>query len=156
MADTWMLRGTQYTNCNCDAGCPCQFGSNSTHGHCEAVSGGRIEEGYFNDTRLDGLDWALLLYWPGEIGAGNGSQQAVIDVRADDAQREALRKIIHGESTAPGTTHFFVYNSTMSTVHDPLYSAIDISVDVDGRPGHAQDRWCHRLGRNTAHQPLQR
>jgi hypothetical protein len=94
---------------------------------------GHIEEGHFNDTRLDGLDWALLLQWPGEIAQGSGKQQAIIDERADPAQREGLRKILHGESTTPGATHFFIYNSTMSTVLDTLYARIDLSIDVNGR-----------------------
>jgi hypothetical protein len=94
---------------------------------------GHIEEGAFNETKLDGLDWALLLYWPGEIAQGNGTEQAIIDERADADQREALRKILHGESTAPGATHFFVYSSTMSTVLDTLYTPIDLSIDVDAR-----------------------
>ena len=67
MTDRWMIRGTQYVNCNCASGCPCQFGSPTTHGFCEALGAGVIEEGYFNDTRLDGLNWAMLLHWPGEI-----------------------------------------------------------------------------------------
>jgi hypothetical protein len=94
---------------------------------------GHIEEGHFNDTPLDGLDWALLVYWPGEIAGGNGSEQAIIDERADEAQREGLRKILHGESTAPGATHFFVYNSTMSSVLDTLFAPIELSIDVDAR-----------------------
>ena len=133
MADSWMIRGVEYGNCNCNWGCPCQFGAPTTHGHCEALVAGHIEEGAFNETRLDGLDWALLLYWPGEIAQGNGTEQAVIDQRADADQREALRKILHGESTSPGATHFFVYNSTMSTVLDTLYAPIDLSIDVDSR-----------------------
>jgi hypothetical protein len=51
-------------NCNCSWGCPCQFGAKTTHGHCEAVVCGHIDDGHFNETRLDGLHWALLLYWP--------------------------------------------------------------------------------------------
>jgi hypothetical protein len=66
---------------------------------------GHIDEGTFNDTKLDGLDWALLLYWPGEIAQGNGTEQVIIDERCDAEQRESLRKILHGESTAPGATH---------------------------------------------------
>jgi hypothetical protein len=54
---------------------------------------GHIDEGAFNETTLDGLDWALLLYWPGEISPGNGTEQKIIDERADAAQREAPRKI---------------------------------------------------------------
>jgi len=130
-----MLRGTEYGNCNCDWGCPCQFGAPTTYGNCEAVIGGHIEEGYFGDTRLDGLDWVMTVWWPGEIAAGGGRQQAIIDERADDAQREALRKILHGEETAPGATHFFVYNSTMSEVLDPIYAPIALEIDVDARRG---------------------
>jgi hypothetical protein len=94
---------------------------------------GHIEEGNFNDTNLDGLDWAVLMSWPGEVVEGNGTQQVIIDERADPTQREALRKILHGESTTPGATHFFVYNSTMSTVLDTLYAPIELSIDVDQR-----------------------
>lgn len=133
MADQWMLRGVEFGNCNCDWGCPCQFGSPTTHGNCEAVVSGHVEEGYFNDTKLDGLNWSLLLHWPGEIADGGGTQQAIIDERADDDQREGLRKILHGESTAPGATHFFVYSTTMSKVLDPLYEPIELSIDVEGR-----------------------
>jgi hypothetical protein len=49
MADRWMIRGTEFENCNCAWGCPCQFGAKSTQGHCEAFMAGHIEEGSFND-----------------------------------------------------------------------------------------------------------
>jgi hypothetical protein len=133
MADQWMIRGVEFGNCNCAWGCPCQFGSPTTHGHCEALVTGHIEEGRFNDISLDGIDWALLLYWPGEISEGNGREQAIIDERADPGQREALRKILHGEATTPGATHFFVYNSTMAEVLDTLYAPIELDIDVDAR-----------------------
>lgn len=94
---------------------------------------GHIEEGYFNDTRLDGLNWALLVAWPGQIPEGNGREQAIIDERATPDQREALRKIMHGESTAPGATHFYVFNSTMSEVLETLYAPIELSIDVEAR-----------------------
>jgi hypothetical protein len=133
MADRWTIRGLLYANCNCAPGCPCQFNSPSTHGHCEAVAAGRIDEGHFNDTRLDGLRFALLLQWPGEIAEGNVRQQAIVDERGSPAQREALRKILHGESTKPGATAFFVYNSTMSEVLPTLYRPIALEIDVAAR-----------------------
>lgn len=133
MVDQWTLQGSEYSNCNCAWGCPCQFNSPTTYGHCEALAAGHIDEGHFNDTRLDGLDFAMFLYWPGEIAEGNGRQQAIIDERADTAQREALRKILHGESTAPGATHFFVFNSTMSEVLETLYAPIELAIDVEAR-----------------------
>lgn len=133
MADQWMIRGVEFSNCNCSYGCGCQFHASSTHGFCEAIGSGHIEEGYFNDTKLDGLNFVMLLQWPGEVAAGNGKQQILIDERADPAQREAMRKILHGESTKPGSTHFFVFNSTMSEVLDPQYVPIEADIDVDAR-----------------------
>ena len=56
-----------------------------------------------------------------------------MDESADEAQREALLKILKGESTAPGATHFFVYNSTMSEVLDPIFAPIELAIDVDAR-----------------------
>lgn len=133
MTDQWMIRGPQFTNCNCSYGCPCQFNAPSTHGQCEAVFGGIIEEGNFNQTRLDGLHYALIFQWPGEIPEGNGKQLTIIDERADPDQREALRKILHGESTRPGATHFFVFNSTTSHVYDTQYKKIDVEIDLEAR-----------------------
>lgn len=133
MNDKWMIRGAQFVNCNCAWGCPCQFSARSTNGFCEAIGVGHVEEGYFNDTKLDGLNWIMVVKWPGEIAEGNGRMQAIIDEAADAAQREALRKILHGESTTPGATHFYVFKSTMSEVLDPLYSPIEVTIDVDAR-----------------------
>ncbi len=61
MSDQWMIRGVEFSNCNCSYGCGCQFNAPSTNGFCEAVASGHIEEGYFNDTRLDGLNFVMLL-----------------------------------------------------------------------------------------------
>jgi len=133
MVDQWMLRGVEYSNCNCSYGCGCQFNAPSTHGFCEAMGSGHIEEGFFNETRLDGLNYVMLLQWPGEVAEGNGKQQVMINEGATADQREALKKILHGESTAPGSTHFFVFNSTMSNVLEPLFVPIDLTIDVEAR-----------------------
>jgi hypothetical protein len=138
MQDQWTLRGAEFANCNCAWGCPCQFNAPTTHGFCQAVSCGIVDEGHFNDTRLDGLRFVMLLQWPGEIADGNGRQQIIIDERANADQRQALRKILHGESTAPGATHFFVFNSTMSEVLETLYAPIEVEIDVDARKARCQ------------------
>lgn len=128
-----MIRGSEFVNCNCAFGCPCQFNSPSTHGHCEAIGAGHIEEGWFNKTRLDNLNFVLIVKWPGEIAKGNGREQIIIDERADPSQREALGKILRGECTAPGTTHFNVFASTMSEMLDPVYASVEAKIDVDAR-----------------------
>ena len=106
MSDKWMIRSNTYANCNCALNCGCQFNLPSTNGNCQFVAGGHIEEGYFNDTSLSGLNWVFIIIWPGEIADGNGKQLVVIDERADPDQREALRKIIQGEAGAAGSNHF--------------------------------------------------
>ena len=35
----WELHGRELGNCNCAPGCPCQFMSLPTYGHCEAAAG---------------------------------------------------------------------------------------------------------------------
>jgi hypothetical protein len=138
MIDRWTVRGREFVNCNCAYGCPCQFNSPSTHGFCEAISSVLIEEGHYNDTSLDGLNFCLLLKWPGEIADGNGRSQVIIDERANEKQREAINKIAHGESTAPGATHFYVFNSTMSEVLETLYASIEMSIDIEARKAHTK------------------
>ena len=143
-----MIRGAEFVNCNCAWGCPCQFNAPSTHGHCEAIGAGHIDEGWFNKTRLDDLNFVMVVKWPGEIAQGNGRQQIIIDERADETQREALGKILRGESTAPGRTHFNVFASTMSEVLDPIYAPVKAEIDVDARkatvnvPGMIESQVC--------------
>ena len=116
----------------------CQFQLPSTHGFCQFVEGGYIEEGYFNEVSLTGLNWAFMIIWPGEIAEGNGKEQIIIDERADADQREALRKIILGETGAPGSNHFSVFNSLCSEVLDPLYKPIEAEVDIEARTARLQ------------------
>lgn len=129
----WRIKGSEFINCNCAYGCPCQFNALPTHGDCHAYGAMRIDEGHFGDTTLDGLCYVMTLSWPGAIHEGNGTCQAIIDERADEKQREALVKIVHGEETEPGATHFQVFSTTMNTVHDPIFKPIELSVDLEER-----------------------
>ena len=129
----WEIKAREFANCNCAYGCPCQFNALPTHGYCQAVVGYEIDEGHFGDTRLEGVRAVYVGKWPGAVHEGNGEMQVIIDERADDAQREALRKILYGEETEPGTTVWNVFMTTITTVHEPLYTAIHFEVDIDAR-----------------------
>jgi hypothetical protein len=129
----WEIKAREFANCNCAYGCPCQFNALPTHGYCQAVVGYEIDEGHFGETRLEGLRAVYVGKWPGAVHEGNGEMQVIIDERADDAQREALRKILYGEETEPGTTVWNVFMTTITTVHEPLYTAIHFEVDIDAR-----------------------
>ncbi|MCH7710610.1 MAG: DUF1326 domain-containing protein [Proteobacteria bacterium] len=132
---SWSMKGPEYVNCNCDYGCPCQFNARPTDGTCRAVAAMRIEEGHFGDVSLAGLCWVATLSWPNAIHEGNGTMQAIIDERADDDQRHALVEIVHGRETEPGATMLQVFSTTMTKVHDPLFMAIELDIDIDERTG---------------------
>ena len=105
MKDRWLLRGPQFGNCNCAYGCPCQFGSPTTNGFCQAFGAVSVTEGYFNDVRLDGLSFVLILQWPGEIAQGNGRSQAIVG--RFTIRRRVPRKTVFGMISSPEVFTFF-------------------------------------------------
>ena len=109
MSDHWLFKSETYDNCNCAINCGCQFNLPSTYGYCQSAFIGNIVDGHFNDTPLAGLNWAGLYKWPGEIAEGNGKRQIIIDERADEAQRTALKTIISGEACEPLSNFFSVF-----------------------------------------------
>ena len=131
----WEFKGRELVNCTCTYGCNCQFNGLPDKGHCYAVAGIQIDEGHHGDTRLDGLRIATIFKWPGAVHEGNGETLHFVDKRADEAQRGALLKIMTGQDTDPFATMFAVYASTVTTIHEPVFTDIDFNVDVDGRRG---------------------
>lgn len=129
----WRIDGVEFSNCNCDYGCPCQFERRPSHGHCRGFEVTRIENGYFGDVRLDGLCVALLYAWPGAVFEGGGEIQLVIDERADPRQRHALITILKGGETEEAKTHWWVYHTMSSKVHEPVFTPIEFEMDIERR-----------------------
>ena len=84
---------------------------------------------------LDGLKLAVVFQWPGAIHEGKGKCQAIVDVSANEQQREALLRIMSGQDTDPFATMFAVFASTVETMFDPIFAPIEFDVDVDARRG---------------------
>ncbi|MBA5776625.1 DUF1326 domain-containing protein [Stappia sp. F7233] len=131
----WEIRTTEFANCNCAYGCPCQFNALPTHGHCQAVVCQEITEGHYGDVDLKGVRFGGVFAWPGPIHMGHGRCQPFVDEAASPQQREAVLKIMSGEDTDPMATVFSVFASTMETVYDPVFAPIAFEVDVEGRRG---------------------
>ena len=52
----WEVQVTEFANCNCNYGCPCQFNAPSNAWvTARAVAGYQIHQGHFANVRLDGL-----------------------------------------------------------------------------------------------------
>jgi hypothetical protein len=131
----WEIKGRELVNCTCTYGCNCQFNGLPDKGHCHAVAGIQIDEGHHGETRLDGLRIAAIFKWPGAIHEGDGEAVAFVDENADERQRDALLKIMTGQDTAPFATMFAVYASTVTKMHAPVFTRIDLDLDIDGRKG---------------------
>lgn len=131
----WEIEGRELINCNCSYGCPCQFSAAPTKGYCDAIGAIGIDQGHYGDVRLDGTRIAMVLAWPGPIHEGKGRCQPIVDVKANDAQRNALLKIMSGQDTEPFATIFAVFATTFEKVFDPIFTPIEFDVDVDARRG---------------------
>ncbi len=131
----WEIKAIEFGSCNCTYGCPCQFDALPTHGNCDAVLAMEIHEGHRGEVRLDSLRLAMILRFPAAPHEGGGKCQRIVDERADPAQRDALLRIMAGEDTDPLATMFFVYNSLMDEVFEPIFAPIEFAADVDGRRG---------------------
>src|SRR5262245_24321147 len=131
----WEITGRELVNCTCEYGYNCQFNALPDKGHCHAVAGIQIDKGHFGSVKLDGLKLAAIFKWPGAIHEGNGEAIAFVDENANDQQREALLKIMTGPDTDPLATMFAVYCTTVTKMNEPVFTHIDLDLDIDGRHG---------------------
>jgi hypothetical protein len=129
----WEIKGTEFANCNCSYGCPCQFNALPTNGNCRYVVGCQIHEGKFGDVKLDGLRIVWMGQFPAAVHEGNGTLQVIVDERADARQRDALVKIMTGQETEDMATMWWVFSAMSPNKLPPIFAHIDIEVDVDAR-----------------------
>jgi hypothetical protein len=126
----WRIAGEAVENCNCSWGCPCQFLALPTTGQCEAFLAGRIGHGYFGDTRLGGVVFSRIFWWPGAIHEGNGVRRMIIDEQATKEQREALIALDSGQHGGP---YWEIFGVVCPNVVEPIVAAISLSVDREKR-----------------------
>jgi hypothetical protein len=119
----WRLKGDYFENCNCEILCPCIVqGAEAvpTEGHCDVGFAFHIEEGDFNGTILNGLNFAVIAYTPGIMGAGNWSTAVYIDEAADEGQREALGSILSGRMGGPAERWMLLTANFLGIKYSPI------------------------------------
>jgi hypothetical protein len=97
----WQLSGEYMESCNCDYLCPCIYTNPQgevTYDNCTAALIFRIDTGHAGGVTLDGLCFALLICSGKIMADGNWIFAAVVDERADAAQRQALAEIVSGQA----------------------------------------------------------
>lgn len=99
MAEQWRIKGDFIDFCKCRVPCPCSWGRPPDEGDCEGVIGYLIREGNYGDVRLDGLKVVGVLHFDGNIWDEDTKMSAglILDVRADEGQREAIQTIFGGQ-----------------------------------------------------------
>jgi hypothetical protein len=96
----WEYDAEYIQACNCDWGCPCNVGAKPTMGFCEGGAGLSITKGHYDGTNLDGLRFAWMAKWPGQIHEGGGTSVLYLDEKANTQQRQAIENIVTAK--APG------------------------------------------------------
>ena len=114
----WSVEADYLQACNCDYGCPCEFAAPPTRGNCEGIFAWRINHGRYGDVSLDGLGLAGAARWPKAIHEGNGTAIALVDEKANQAQRDALLTIFSGKA---GGMPFEILVTTFSKFLDPQF-----------------------------------
>jgi len=125
MPESWHLSGKVLVACNCDWGCPCNFNAPPTTGKCEGGWTWHVDEGTFDETRLDGLNFSVYVNWPGAIHEGNGEGILLIDERATGQQRAAIEVLLGGTVGGP----WQVLGWTWPKVHGPYQVPYDVVFD---------------------------
>ena len=123
----WMMKGQVVVSCNCDYGCPCNVNGRPSTGKCEGGWTWHIEQGAQGDVRLDGLNIGLYCNWPAAIHEGNGVATYLIDERADEPQRAALRVLLEGNAGGP----WGIFRRTFSQLHGPRYVRYEVDGDTN-------------------------
>ena len=126
----WRIAGEEVGGCNCAWGCPCQFNALPTNGRCEAFVGFEIKEGYFGATRLDGVRFAKMLWWPGAIHEGNGTRQLIIDEQATPDQRAAVLALETGQH---GGGVFEIFAAVCPNILPTVFAPIVFESDRERR-----------------------
>jgi len=107
----WLLSGTYFESCNCDAICPCRRidgtpGGRSTHGLCLGVLSWLIREGTADGVDLAGLPVAIASRYSDDEPGSPWSWILYLDERADERQRTALEDIFTGRRGGDAISHF--------------------------------------------------
>lgn len=96
----WHVIGDWFDVCKCSVPCPCSWAQPPTFGDCEGVLAWHIREGQYGDVRLDGLNVVAISAFEGNVWGEhtNAVMGIFMDIRADEAQREALQMIFSGQA----------------------------------------------------------
>lgn len=135
----WRIKGELALNCNCDVFCPCVVSlgqARPTYGYCQTWLGVKIEDGFYGEADLTGLNIAMIIDIPGRMSEGNWKAALYVDELADDRQYEGIERIMSGR--AGGTTGLFTL--LVGEMLGARRAAVTFTIDEDGTRTVTADR----------------
>ena len=103
-ADDWVVRGSYFEACNCDAICPCRSvggrpGGPSTYGECFGTLSWHVRDGRWSDVDLSDLLVVMSLrYFDAVQPSTRWDVVLYVDERGNETQRAALAEIFLGRA----------------------------------------------------------
>jgi len=134
----WMVRGSYFEACNCEAICPCRrvgerAGGRSSYGICQFALSWQISQGRADGLQLDDLA-VVMAGWYDDYEPGSPWRVSLyIDERASREQHAALAAIFLGRA---GGTTLRNFAAAIGTVHAVRQARIELS--------HMPRRWSIR------------
>ncbi len=126
---SWKISGEYMESCNCDYLCPCIYTNPQgpvTFDQCTALLIFRVDEGTYENARLDGLKFALVIQSGKVMADGDWIFAGVIDETANAEQRQALTTIVSGEAGGiPG----LIRDNLVSDFRGVEYRSIEFVMD---------------------------
>jgi hypothetical protein len=96
----WKVSGDFFDVCKCNIPCPCTYAQAPSYGDCDGVLAYHVRSGQYGEASLDGLNVLGLVYFKGNIWAGETKATIGLffDEKANTQQREALQMIFSGKA----------------------------------------------------------
>src|SRR5260370_38029430 len=97
----WEIRGDYFETCSCDYVCPgisSNLTARPTQGSCVVALVQHINQGQFNEVKLDGLNFVVVARTAEAMGKGNWSVGLIVHERAHAEHKDALTAIASGRA----------------------------------------------------------
>ncbi|MFW6093785.1 MAG: DUF1326 domain-containing protein [Pseudomonadota bacterium] len=125
----YRMEGNLLEVCTCNTLCPCWVGEDPDGGSCDSSLAYHIKSGQVDGVDVSGLTWVDVVHIPGNVFEGDWQVINYLDESASEAQKEALRRVFHGEAGGPLADLAQLIGEVIDVRKAP------IEIDVEGGKG---------------------
>jgi hypothetical protein len=108
-----------------------------TEGYCTGAVAFIIDKGHCDNVSLDGMKVVATFFFPRAIHHGEGHMQPILEEGLSEEQVDAIFYILTGEDQPVGTM-FQIFSVIIEHHHDPLFTKLELDIDVPARKANIQ------------------